>query len=114
MLSTTCNTAELADLPLFQRREPVAKPPKPGTLGDVEWFVDLLTGRDWITAGDILNEVGINPTAPAENLKRQLRRLADGSGGRVAGHQRGYKIADALRARVIESDRIFYGRAAVA
>ena len=99
----------------------------PGKVGNCEWFVEYLEGRDWITASEMLIELGQKPVT--ENKKRRLRALADASGGRICGHQRGYKltrsmtgdeynwwrneilkIADALRGRVLESDRIFYGR----
>ena len=93
---------------------------------NVEWFVEFLEGRDWITAGDVLEEIGQPVT---ENSKRKIRAWADASGGRICGHQRGYKLvkamtgeeyqwwrnealkmADAVRARVIETDKVFYGR----
>jgi hypothetical protein len=95
---------------------------------DPEWFVAFLEGRDWLTAGEILREL----RQPAnENMKRKLRALADKSGGRICGHQKGYKLvlsmtreeyqwwrnealkaSAAIKARVIESDRVFYGRQA--
>jgi hypothetical protein len=94
---------------------------------NVEWFVAFLEGRDWVVASVVLEELGHVPT---ENLKRRLRSLADGSEGRICGHQRGYKLvkamtgaeyqfwrnealkaSDAIRARVLESDKVFYGRA---
>lgn len=144
----------LADLPLFQsasggspdfraqRSSRTATPPAAGpralvnvideiaTKRNVEWFVGLLAGRDWTTAKVICGEIGWVAT---ENNKRKLRKLADASGGRVAGHQKGYKLvremtkeeftwweneqlkmSDALRSRVIESRRVFYAGAATA
>lgn len=105
------------DLPLFQERA--------GSV-NVEWFVEFLHGRDWITAADLLTECGQDAT---ENNKRKLRALAEASEGRICGHQKGYKLtttmtheeyqwwrnewlkADAaIQARVIASDKVFYGR----
>lgn len=102
--------------------------PAPSLARNVEWFVAFLAGRDWLTAKAILDEIGQPPT---ENLKRKLRSLADASAGRVCGHQKGYKLcrsmtaeeyqwwrnemlkmSDAIKARVLESDKIFYGRSA--
>jgi len=95
---------------------------------NAEWFVAFLEGRDWISASEILLELGQPAT---ENMKRKLRKLADVSGGRICGHQKGYKLvlsmtreeygwwrsealkaADSIKSRVLESDRVFYGRAA--
>ena len=97
---------------------------------DAEWFVTFLMGREWITAAEVLRVLGM---AVTENHKRWLRRLADGSAGRIAGHQKGYKLvrnmtgeeyqwwrnewlkADAaIRDRIRQSDCIFYGRQEVA
>lgn len=93
---------------------------------DSKWLINFLSGKDWITAHEILVSIGVPPT---ENNKRRLRLAADQSGGHVAGHQRGYKLveqmtndeynwwrnewlkaADNIRARVVESDRVFYAR----
>jgi hypothetical protein len=106
------------DLPLFQEK-PTSK--------NVEWFVAFLEGRDWITANDIFKDLGY--TTVTENNKRKLRALADASAGRVCGHQKGYKltrsmtkdefdwwrneilkISASLKARVVESDIVFFGR----
>lgn len=95
---------------------------------NVEWFVSFLEGRDWIVAAEVLREAGQEVT---ENNKRKVRSWADASGGRVCGHQKGYKLtgsmtheeyqwwrneaikmADAVRARVIETDRVFYAKKA--
>jgi hypothetical protein len=95
----------------------------------VEWLVKFLDGRDWITAAHIL--VLLKKAPDSENEKRRIRALADASEGRICGHQKGYKLAtsmtnveytwwrnewlkssDAIRARVMESDKIFYGRKA--
>jgi hypothetical protein len=108
------------DLPLFQE--------KPASV-NVEWFVTFLQGRDWITAAEVLGECRLEVT---ENNKRKLRALADASEGRICGHQKGYKLtrsmtaeeynwwryewlkADAaIRERVIQSDKVFYGRQSV-
>lgn len=108
------------ELPLFEENP---------TSQNVEWLVEFLSGRDWITAAEILAECRLPVT---ENHKRRLRSFADASGGRVAGHQKGYKLVKAMtgeeyqwwrnewlkaagniQARVVESDKIFYGRQAV-
>jgi len=112
-------TTEQAELPLYKEAAGSA---------NVEWFVQFLQGRDWITAADILKEV-FRPVT--ENEKRKLRGLADASEGRVCGHQRGYKLVQsmtqeeynwwrnevlkavgALQGRVVESDKVFYSRKA--
>jgi len=108
------------DLPLFQE---ASKSP------NVEWMVTFLDGRDWITAAELLQEAGRPVT---ETEKRKVRGWADASEGRVCGHQRGYKLtasmtheeynwwrnealkaSDAIRGRVIETDLVFYSKAAV-
>ncbi len=105
------------DLPLFQEKP---------TSQNVEWFVAFLQGHDWITAAELLRECNLDVT---ENNKRKLRALAEASEGRICGHQRGYKLtttmtheeynwwrnewlkADAaIQARVVQSDKVFYGR----
>jgi hypothetical protein len=95
---------------------------------NVEWFVSFLEGRDWITAAEIL---ALADREGTENEKRKLRALADASGGRIIGHQKGYKLtttmtheeylwwrneatkaADSIRGRVIETDKVFYSKKA--
>lgn len=97
---------------------------------DAEWFVAFLTGREWLTAAEILRELGMSAT---ENNKRWLRKLADKSEGRIAGHQKGYKLVRSMTGdeyqwwrnewlkanastldRIRKSDRVFYGRQEVA
>ncbi len=108
------------DLPLFE----VEKRSR-----NVEWLVGALEGRDWTFAAELLAEVGLPPT---ENNKRKVRAWADASGGRVAGHQKGYKLvkamtaeehqwwrnemlksSDSIKRRVLESDKVFYQRKSV-
>jgi hypothetical protein len=115
-LSQATNQSEL---PLFHVEAKTA---------NVEWFVSLLAGRDWITAAEILAEAGREAT---ETEKRKLRALADASEGRIIGHQKGYKLttamtqeeynwwrneilkaSNAMRERVIETDKVFYSRQA--
>jgi hypothetical protein len=93
---------------------------------NVEWFVALLHGRDWVTAGELLAECRLDVT---ENNKRKLRALSEASEGRVCGHQKGYKLTSnmtheeynwwrnewlkadaAIKSRVLQSDKVFYGR----
>jgi hypothetical protein len=66
-----------------------ASPARPIDQDEVDWFVGLLDGRDWVTATAILEESGAPVTDAA---KRRLRLLANQSGGRVAGGQKGYKL----------------------
>jgi len=56
---------------------------------EVEWLVSFLKGRDWMTAREILTEIGKPVTVDA---KRRLRSLANRSKGRIAGGQDGYKL----------------------
>lgn len=104
------------ELPLFERTAPDDP--------NVQWLVDLLEARAaWMTAADIAQASG-------DRLSdRQIRLLAASSEGRVAGGQRGYKLtrhmtreeyehwrnwmtsqADMMRRRVVEADRIWFGR----
>lgn len=96
---------------------------------NVEWFCEFLEGKDWIRASEVLKEIGEVVT---EQTKRRLRAWANASGGRICGHQKGYKLekamtgeeyqwwrnemlksSDAVKARVIESDRLHYQRQSV-
>lgn len=93
---------------------------------NVLWLIATLEGREWTTAAQICVLAGKPGT---DHNKRWVRVLADRSEGQVAGGQSGYKLvrsmtageynhyrnwmmrqADAMRARVIESDRVFYSR----
>lgn len=93
---------------------------------NVEWLVDFLQGKDWMTAGEILRQVQRPET---DGNKRRLRMLAAASKGRVAGGQRGYKRveemtveeynhwrnwmksqSDEMTARILEADKVFYRR----
>ena len=117
-LLTSAATRE-RELPLFKVE---AESP------NVEWLVGFLQGRDWIRAADILREIGREPN---ENEKRKVRAWADASNGRVCGHQKGYKLTTtmtheeyvwwrnellktraAIDGRLVETDRVFYGRKA--
>lgn len=98
---------------------------------NVEWLVDQLRGRDWLTAAELLKRVPTRATTSSkvEDRKRWLRALAHASGGRVAGGQRGYKLvaemtneeynhwrnwmkrqADEMTGRILEADKVFYRR----
>ena len=97
---------------------------------NVEWLVGALRHEGgWLTAAQLCERAG----RPVNDQNRRwVRALADASEGRVAGGQRGYKLveqmiaeeyehyrnwmlaqAGAMERRVIESDRVFYGRKAV-
>jgi hypothetical protein len=107
----------------------IAPPAPPVAEHEIAWLLRHLDGRDWMTADEILREVG-QPQTDAG--KRRLRLLAAGSSGRIAGGQRGYKLvrqmtgeeyhhyrnwmssqANEMLRRIRESDRIFYARPAV-
>lgn len=105
------------ELPLFRVR--------PGS-DNVEFLVELLRGQDWLTSCELCQKLQWNFT---ESNRRRFRSIADASGGRIAGGQRGYKLvremtgeeyqhfrnwmksqADHMTARIIEADHIFYSR----
>jgi hypothetical protein len=96
----------------------------------IELLDDLLhwltQADDWLTARDLCKLMDLPPT---EAVKRKLRKAADTSDGAIAGGQKGYKLirhmtvdeynhwrnwmthqADAMRHRVIQSDKHFYTR----
>jgi hypothetical protein len=96
---------------------------------NVAMLVELLQGRDWTTAADLLP---LFSKPVSDGNKRWVRALADASRGRIAGGQKGYKLigemtseeyqhwrnwmthqSDEMRRRVIEGDRVFYARRAV-
>lgn len=102
-------------------------PPKDA---DADWLVAFLTDRDWTTAREVLVLCGLPVT---EDTKRWLRKLADESKGRIAGHQKGYKLTAAMtgeeyqhwrnewlkavaaiEARIAKSDTVFYARQPIA
>jgi hypothetical protein len=97
---------------------------------DCRFMVDILRGKDWATAAEILQIIGHDPKN--ENAKRSLRAVADASAGQICGGQRGYKLATEmtlleydhwrngmlsqareLQRRVIETDKLVYPRRAV-
>lgn len=104
-------------------------PPIPEVADDdanIEFMIRLLTGRDWRTSSEILEEMQLPVT---ESRRRWLRALATASKGRVGSGQRGYKLVmdmtrgefdhnrnwmlrqcEEMKRRVIEMDRIFYAR----
>jgi len=91
---------------------------------NIELLVRHLAGTDWQTSNEILSALSQPLT---EHNRRWLRALANASGGRVAGGQRGYKLidemtkgefdhwinwmtsqADQMRRRVIEAKKRWY------
>lgn len=87
----------------------------------------LLDGRGWVLAADLLRLLELPVT---ESSKRKLREIANQSGGEIASGQGGYKLvrdmthdeyhhfrnwmkrqADEMTARILRSDRVFFGRA---
>lgn len=101
---------------------------KPGTEKEnVEFLVNLLEGRDWVMARELIQE--INELTGRKVTDRCVRGWAEMSEGRIGSGQRGYKLiramtseeynhyrnwmthqADRMRSRIIKSDRVFYGR----
>ncbi len=100
-------------------------PPAPSA-GAVAGLLDVLADGQWKTAVEVCEALGLEPT---DNHRRKVRLLADASGGRVAGGQRGYKLVSRMEAsefqharnwllsqaremnrRVLEMDRVFYAR----
>jgi hypothetical protein len=114
----------------MKQPELFAPPSAPLPEVEVAWLVDWLRDRDWQTATQILQAHG-QPVH--ESTKRRIRLIASGSRGRIAGAQKGYKLVESMtsaeyqhwrnwlshqasemQARVVSSDRIFYGRKSVA
>jgi hypothetical protein len=120
--------SETAQMGLFDR-------PAPAMHGvdeddpNVAFVVNLLAGRKWITAAEILKEIG-RPVN--EGNKRWVRAMAEASRGRIAGGQHGYRLvkemtaeeyghwrnwmnhqSEVMKRRVIEGDKVFYGRTSV-
>lgn len=100
-------------------------PPSPSA-GAIAGLLDVLADGQWKTAAEVCVALGLEPT---DNNRRKVRLLADASGGRVAGGQRGYKLVERMEAtefqhtrnwllsqaremtrRVLEMDRVFYRR----
>ncbi len=96
----------------------------------IDWLVGQLEEAEWLHASVLLERAGRVPVT--ENRKRWVRALAEMSKGRVAGGQLGYKLvkkmtaeeyhhwrnamksqADKAIRRILQSDRVFYSRAAV-
>jgi len=96
----------------------------------VELMIERLRGRGWTSADALLDMMGEPRT---EARRRWLRRWANFSKGEIASGQEGYKRvremtaeeynhfrnamksqADSMTRRILESDKVFYGRAAVA
>lgn len=94
-----------------------------------QWLVDLLKGRDWLTAGAILKEI---ERPDSDSARRRLRATAEASKGRIAGGQLGYKLvaemkqeeffhfrnwmlsqAKAMQRRISQADKVWYNRQAV-
>ena len=115
----TTSTSTQLELPTQSAEESVS--PK-----NVTWLVQVLTGRDWMTAAELLAIIGLPAT---EDNKKIIRDIAGASKGKVLGHQKGYKLnaamieadyrhwrnewiksAKALMRRVVEADRTRYNR----
>lgn len=65
---------------------------------DVTWFVGFLAGRDWTTAEEACRSCGKVEAdgSVSEDAKRWIRSLADRSGGRVVGFNKGYRLTKSL------------------
>lgn len=116
---TTSVAAGQVELDLFRAQ--------PGS-GSVEELARLLAGRDWLTAAEILRDLGLEAT---EGRRRAIRAAAEGSEGRIAGGQRGYRLtreltkaefdacygfllsqARRMQQRAVEMAKVFYARQA--
>ena len=65
----------------------------PPANADADWFVAFLCDREWTTARAVLELCGLPVN---EDNKRWIRKLADESKGRIAGHQKGYKLTGSM------------------
>jgi hypothetical protein len=104
--------------------------PPPIPEEEVKWLIDFLRDKDWLTAEQILTQMG----QPAvESTKRRIRFIASNSSGRIGSGQHGYKLvksmtsaeynhfrngmssqASEMTKRILLSDREFYRRKPVA
>lgn len=94
---------------------------------NIDFLVQLLQGRDWLTARQIIADVCTRTAVTW--CDRKVRALARASRGRIAGGQKGYKLvsemtseeyqhyrnwmlsqSDEMKQRVLDSDKIFYPR----
>ena len=92
----------------------------------VDWMIAFLCGRDWTTASEMCQQIGV---ANTDGHRRSLRAAAEASEGRIAGGQRGYKLVAEMTKeeynhfrnwmlsqtakmeyRIVQSDRVFFGR----
>lgn len=116
------------DLPFEARREPKGfeiHPDDPNIL----FLVELLQGSGWRTAAELRETINARVNSGRKVCERYIRALASASSGQIAGGQRGYKLvkemtaeeyqhwrnwmvsqSDEMRRRVLESDKVFYGR----
>lgn len=94
---------------------------------NIDFLVQLLTGKDWLTAAAVITAT--EHVTGTRWCDRKVRALAKASKGRIAGGQKGYKLvmemtaeeyqhyrnwmlsqSDEMKQRVIDSDKIFYAR----
>ena len=94
---------------------------------NILFLVELLRGKGWNTARELMATIESRTGHTVHD--RYIRALASASAGQIAGGQRGYKLvqemtseeyqhwrnwmmsqSDEMKRRVVEADRIFYGR----
>jgi len=80
----------------MNRQLELIPPPGPAVtareIGDV---VQILQGRGWQTAAELLEAMGV---PVCETAKRRIRAIASDSGGRIGGGQKGYKLVAEMTA----------------
>lgn len=100
-------------------------PPAPSQAA-IQGLLDVLSGGEWRTAVEVCSALGMDPT---DTNRRKIRFLADASGGRIAGGQKGYKLVAKMQAeeyhhtrnwllsqaremqrRVLEMDKVWFAR----
>lgn len=98
---------------------------------NVPFLISVLQEHDWTTAKEITEIVFARTQVRWPD--RKVRALANASKGQVCGGQKGYKLlllmtaeeythwrnwmmsqADEMRSRVVDADKLFYGRKSAA
>jgi hypothetical protein len=96
---------------------------------NILFLVEQLAGSGWRTAKELSASIEARVNVGRKVGERYLRALASASGGQIAGGQRGYKLvremtveeyqhwrnwmksqSDEMCRRVLQSDKVFYGR----
>lgn len=94
----------------------------------VEWLVTFLAGRDWTDSRQLCLLCNLEPNRAN---RTRFTAIAEASEGRICGHQKGFKLVKSMtgeeyewwrsehlktitakQKRLVECDRVFYGRKA--